>query len=92
VFAAKTDTRRIGTNGSRADYSALGRPSQLHEFVTCYITRSARIVYTRLKDRVVCRTFVNAAMNVRCEVSETVTMKITPNILWNVMSCSLVQE
>jgi hypothetical protein len=36
VFAAKTDTRRIGTKGYRADCSALARPSQLHEFVTLH--------------------------------------------------------
>jgi hypothetical protein len=48
VFAARTDTRRIGMSDSRADCSALTRRSQLHEFVTRYITRSARLVYTRL--------------------------------------------
>jgi hypothetical protein len=45
VFAAKTDTSRIGTSRSRADRSALERPSKLHEFVI----RSARLMYTRLQ-------------------------------------------
>jgi hypothetical protein len=44
VLAAKTDMRRIGTSGSRADCSALPRPSQLHEFVTLHVTLRARLV------------------------------------------------
>jgi hypothetical protein len=36
AFAAKTDTRQIGTRGSRADFSVLAPPSQLHEFDTLH--------------------------------------------------------
>jgi hypothetical protein len=46
VFAAKTDMRRIGTSGSRADCSAV--PTTRICYITRYITRSARLAYTVL--------------------------------------------
>jgi hypothetical protein len=46
MFAAKTDTKRIEARGSRVNCSARATVPTTR---ICYITRSARLVYTRLK-------------------------------------------
>jgi hypothetical protein len=54
VFAAKADTRRMGTSASRADCSALARLSQLDDFVTLHVTLHARLGFMASEECEIC--------------------------------------